>query len=291
MRNLEAKIDAEIGKPFWSSGHAFVCFDSINSVRIILEKFRFSPISALKIGLMTVQDKAKMALAPSRERNVSTFDKFYDVDQEFAEGSRGHDVLISKLASEPIDINWKNMGGTRGIYFFRRIFVLLISIVILLFVTTPTAMLSSIRQLDFFHIFTFQWVETLPFGQFIKAHLPPLIILGVNQILLFLIDIASLLEKHETFSDYHSSVYAKSAIYLTLNMLVIPALTLTNSEPLINILSKKNFNIAQFLGDFYIANSGIFFVSILIQQACLSSSFYLNNGSEFFLSYFSPWLA
>ena len=74
-------------------------------------------------------------------------------------------------------------------------------------------------------------------------------------------------------------------------MLIIPALTLTNAEPLINIIFKKQFDITQLLGDFYIANSGIFFVSILIQQACLSSSFYLLNLSDVFFSYFSPWLA
>mmetsp|Transcript_7320 Transcript_7320/g.6532 ORF Transcript_7320/g.6532 Transcript_7320/m.6532 type:complete len:96 (-) Transcript_7320:672-959(-) len=74
-------------------------------------------------------------------------------------------------------------------------------------------------------------------------------------------------------------------------MLFIPALTLTNVEPLINIINKKEFDITQLLGDFYIANSGIFFVSILIQQAFLSTSFYLLNLSEVFFSYFSPWLA
>jgi hypothetical protein len=74
-------------------------------------------------------------------------------------------------------------------------------------------------------------------------------------------------------------------------MLVIPALTLTRSEPLINILTKREYSLTQILGDFYIANSGIFFVSILIQQSCLSSANYLLNLSDIFFAYFSPWLA
>jgi len=49
--------------------------------------------------------------------------------------------------------------------------------------------------------------------------------------------------------------------------------------------------LTELLGDFYISNSGIFFVSILIQQACLSSSFYLLNIQDILFSYFSPWLA
>jgi hypothetical protein len=60
-------------------------------------------------------------------------------------------------------------------------------------------------------------------------------------------------------------------------MLIIPGLTLTTSTPLISIFTQKNFKFTEILGDFYIANSGIFFVSILIQQAFLSSGFYLMN--------------
>lgn len=74
-------------------------------------------------------------------------------------------------------------------------------------------------------------------------------------------------------------------------MLILPALTLTNADPLITLILKKEFDITRILSDFYIANSGIFFVSLLIQQACLSSSFYLLNCSEIGLNYFSPFLA
>ena len=88
---------------------------------------------------------------------------------------------------------------------------------------------------------------------------------------------------------YQLSVYTKSVIYLNLNMLIIPGLTLTTSTPLIDIIWE--FKLTELLGDFYIANSGIFFVSILIQQACLSSSFYLMNAVDVFFAYFSPWLA
>lgn len=35
----------------------------------------------------------------------------------------------------------------------------------------------------------------------------------------------------------------------------------------------------------------MFFVSLMIQQACLSSAFYLLNFTDLTNSYFSPWLA
>lgn len=102
---------------------------------------------------------------------------------------------------------------------------------------------------------------------------------------------SALIERHETFSNYHMSIYSKASNYLIMNMVLIPALTMTNTDPLFNVIFKKDFSITKFLSDFYIANSGIFFVSILIQQACLSSAFYLNNGAEIYFSYFSPWIA
>lgn len=72
-------------------------------------------------------------------------------------------------------------------------------------------------------------------------------------------------EKHHANSDYQYSVYLKSVIYLCLNMLVIPAITLATSQSLIDILWTRNMDWEKLLGNFYIANSGVFFVSILIQ--------------------------
>lgn len=202
------------------------------------------------------------------------------------------DVLFINLASDPIDILWKNIGGSsRGLFIFRRIFLHALTIFVILFISTPTAMLSTLKQIDMFGFLNFDWIDNLPWGNFIKSNFPPLLILGINQIILFLIDLSSIVECHETHSLYQLAVYAKSVIYLNLNMLIIPGLTLTTSTPLISIFFQKGFKFTEILGDFYIANSGIFFVSILIQQAFLSSGFYLMNVQDIFFSYFSPWLA
>lgn len=106
------------------------------------------------------------------------------------------------LASEPIDIIWSNIGGTRGVFIFRRLFLHLICFVVVLFISTPTAMLSTIQYVDVFGLFDFRWFESLPMGPFLKSHIPPLVILGINQVLLFLIDIVALAERHETHSLY-----------------------------------------------------------------------------------------
>jgi len=45
-----------------------------------------------------------------------------------------------------------------------------------------------------------------------------------------LIDITSQLESYETHSLYQRAIYIKSVIYLTLNMLIIPTLSLSQGS-------------------------------------------------------------
>jgi hypothetical protein len=75
------------------------------------------------------------------------------------------EVLITNLASDPIDILWKNLGGSsRGLFIFRRLILHSLTIVIILFITTPAAMLSTIKKIDFFEFLNFEWTSNLPGG-------------------------------------------------------------------------------------------------------------------------------
>ena len=287
MRKIERKIDKELEKAYWNSGHAFVCFDSLESMNAVLNYYRVSPLKYCALSVRAIKTKFQQLFAPRRERNVSTFDKFYDIDEAKLEDQ----VFLLNIASEPIDIVWSNMGGNMGFFLFRRVVMNVVMIIILLFFSTPATLLSAIERVDTIGVFTLDWMKDLPFGEFLKHQVPPILILTINLFLLFLIDLMAVYENHSANSDYQKSVYLKSVIYLCLNMLVIPAITLATSQSFIDILWQRSLDINKILGNFYIANSGVFFVSILIQQACLSSAFYLNNGSEVLMSYLSPWLA
>ena len=46
----------------------------------------------------------------------------------------------------PYDLIWQNIGGTRGFYFFRRIGLLILSVLILLFLSTPAALLAALKS-------------------------------------------------------------------------------------------------------------------------------------------------
>jgi hypothetical protein len=71
-------------------------------------------------------------------------------------------VLLVNQASDPIDILWKNLGGTsRGIFLFRRLILHTLTIVVILFISTPAAMLGALKQIDIFGWYD-NWEENLP---------------------------------------------------------------------------------------------------------------------------------
>lgn len=53
-------------------------------------------------------------------------------------------------ASEPVDIIWRNMGGTRGVYLFRKIIFNFIGIMVVLFLSTPAAIYSALKMMQLF---------------------------------------------------------------------------------------------------------------------------------------------
>jgi hypothetical protein len=106
-------------------------------------------------------------------------------------------------AGDPVDIVWRNMGGTRGVYFFRKFIFNLIGLFVVLFLSTPAAIYSSLKMMEAFNFLDVHKVnkETL-FGAFITATLPPLVIIFINNVLLYMIDYSAYWEKRTTHSKY-----------------------------------------------------------------------------------------
>lgn len=136
-----------------------------------------------------------------------------------------------------------------------------------------------------------QWINNIPFLTILQDFVTPLFILGLNLFLLLLIVYSANLERHSTYSSFQYSVFNKSLLYLGLNMLIIPALTLATAESLFNVIVKKNYDITHILGDLYIVDSGTFFVILLIQCACFTSIGSITRVGDILASYCSAWLA
>lgn len=72
-------------------------------------------------------------------------------------------------------------------------------------------------------------VHDLPYIDLFQDYVTPLLIIGLNQCLLLLINYSASLERHSTYSAYQFSVLNKSLLYLFLNMFIIPALTMAKA--------------------------------------------------------------
>eukprot|EP00352_Strombidinopsis_acuminata_P000737 CAMPEP_0176344652 /NCGR_PEP_ID=MMETSP0126-20121128/4854_1 /TAXON_ID=141414 ORGANISM="Strombidinopsis acuminatum, Strain SPMC142" /NCGR_SAMPLE_ID=MMETSP0126 /ASSEMBLY_ACC=CAM_ASM_000229 /LENGTH=257 /DNA_ID=CAMNT_0017691207 /DNA_START=1055 /DNA_END=1828 /DNA_ORIENTATION=- len=228
-------------------------------------------------------------------RSKSTFFKFESINDAEAEAyNSGEHFLMMERADEPLDILWKNIKGMRGVFLFRRLMLFALGLWIIVFVSSPVVLYNNLQNIDKTGFTSLSWAPQGGVGDFIRRHGPPLFIISINVVILVLLDIASIIECYETHSRYQVSIYYKCVIYLTLNMMVIPALTLNSPDSkysLYVLITEREFGITDLLAQFYVNNSGLFFVSLIIQQACLSSAYYLTNCSEVVFSYFSPWLA
>ncbi len=79
MEKLENKLLDETLKPFKPSGHAFVCFDSIKSVNLVLQHFKLTPARYAKLLGNQIKEKVSSCISTSeRDRGQSTFKKFED---------------------------------------------------------------------------------------------------------------------------------------------------------------------------------------------------------------------
>lgn len=128
-------------------------------------------------------------------------------------------------------------------HLLRRTILIIISLVVLIFLSTPSTILSAVKRIDYLSITDAHWVKHVPIvGNTIATYLPPLMILAINQILLVMIDLIAVIEQHHSHSNFQASIFVKAVIYLVLNMLFIPAITLSSSESVFKYIYEKHFN-------------------------------------------------
>ncbi len=233
---LDNEIQKETESPFLASGHAFVCFDSTFSMQYCLQEFkRVSLLDALQMTCISIRERCKACFTATRPRMTSTFGKYIEMDLETEHQTNPEKYSDMKIemerAHEPMDVNWRNIsdGGSRGFYVCRRLFLNLCAILILIFLSTPTVIFSAVQNVLSKQKYLNELVHNIPYITFVQDFATPLLIIALNQFLLLLIQYSASLERHSTYSAYQYSVFNKSILYLGLNMLIIPALTVATA--------------------------------------------------------------
>jgi len=115
-------------------------------------------------------------------------------------------------------------------------------------------------------------------------------VLLTNVILLLLIDHTAVMEKHSSHSQFQGAIFKKAVIYLYLNMLIFPSLSLKNTSIYSIIGGNQTIDTEGFLKEFGMINAAVFFVTLLTQYGCFTGLFYFLRGGELFMTYVSPWI-
>ena len=137
LDRIESKMQKATEHPVFSSGHAFVCFDSLLSAYKCLSEFEDNAWSKVSIQVKNIVENIKNERRTTK-LNTSTFQKFHEDDLELEMmDPEKIDLLVDQLI-EPSDIIWTNVGGSRGLFIFRRILCNVVIVLILIFLTTPT---------------------------------------------------------------------------------------------------------------------------------------------------------
>ena len=79
LEKLEEKLIDQTLKPFEPSGHAFVCLDSVHSVRVCEQHFKVTAFDYIKFSCQVLKEKCTTCFGlfkePNRFRSMSTLFK------------------------------------------------------------------------------------------------------------------------------------------------------------------------------------------------------------------------
>jgi len=119
-----------------------------------------------------------------------------------------------------------------------------------------------------------------------KQYLLIVLTLFCNKLYLMIIDVLARNYRFPRLSRYHLFVFRHSMIYLTLNMVFMPALSFAVGSILNSkldslysmVLETKNFNFFNLAQNFYLINAGSFFINLVLQ---ISSFIFLLELTRF----------
>jgi hypothetical protein len=271
LEDIEYEIQEIYKSPIRSSGHAYIVFDSYYSMSQCLQKYRETPCQTCKIMWSGCYDR--LSLSGSRSDDLrENFARFHDQDEVHVSEyhKRGANLLMSS-AKDPVDIIWANMGGTRGATFFKRYLWNILGFLLMIFVSTPAVVFKTLQSLSDKHL-DLEFVQNIPYIDHFSSLWPTLIILLINMMLILLIDHSAVSEKRSAHSTFQSSIFNKAVIYLHLNMVFFPFMSL-QGQPIFKILEYQEVK-TEYIREFTMINSSSFFVNLIIQYGVFTALFY-----------------
>ena len=154
-------------------------------------------------------------------------------------------------------------------------------------------MLQRLQNIAPTQFLQFGWANNFGWlSPYIYRTMPPTFVLLINALVLFILDYASVIEKYDSHSAYQAAVYIKTVIYMSLNMFVIPVLTISGgSRTIYELIVSTEWSFPRMLGELFVPKGGEFLIILLIEQGVFSTIFYALNIPDIMYSYMIPALA
>ncbi|CAF2045558.1 unnamed protein product [Rotaria magnacalcarata] len=184
-----------------------------------------------------------------------------------------------KFAPSPKNIIWKNIPTSEASHWFRIIIVNLILVFFMIFLTTPSIVMSTIdkiinkyRSIDAIEKVT----KLIHFPVLLTSVMPALLLRIFAAVMPALVSVTSLLEKRWKKSTLDKSMMIKLFIFLLMMILILPSLGLTSIEGFLRWVLQSDDDISHngkirwmcvFLPD-----NGAFFVNYVITSAFIGAA-------------------
>jgi hypothetical protein len=291
MQELNYQIDKELTKPLSGSRTAFIAVDSMQSVKNALK--RATP------KLLTQINQLDLANNPAGHDSSDE-----ELEHQQTYPSRRTNPFNKKQKKidppdifgfpHPTDINWLKVEARSGTGLGKRILLQLASILVLIFLTTPAAFVNFLStNQSAKHFLSLDWVDSSPaFVRFLLQGLTPaIIILIVNEILLWIIGMIVNFERRTRFSFHQISYMKKVFVYLLFNMLIVPGLAASAVSNIFDIINVGVRDTRQLFTNLFAIKTGNFFMILVINGAGGAFLSILNYLGILFKNYLSPSIA
>ena len=263
LQTIEKDLKILRERGFISSGNAIICVNSKEAFDFFLKSF-----SILRLGFWrNFYQILKFKASKCCESNPN---------EQPLLSKEENEVILAYPLPNPADISWRNLNRDSPISGLKRFGWSLLAVSFIIFFTTPASLITIFGLTELFNAINhLDSPELGDFSNLFEKNLSPLLIILINQLLLYIICRLAFMKRHISISKTQLNIFNGCFVYMIFNSFIIPALSMTTVESIFSFLSKESSKVENLLETFYLNNTGSLFIILLMQSATFSFKLYL----------------
>jgi hypothetical protein len=137
-------------------------------------------------------------------------------------------VMAVEEAPEPADVFWDNVGKSHKSRLLGRLLSFALSAVLCFFWTIPVSVISGFSEIDTLKTsipFLARMVETYPWLEAVLSQLAPLLLIGLNLLLPYILREFAKVEGHIASSALEASLFEKLSVFMIIQTFFVSAIS------------------------------------------------------------------